>query len=886
MPAWRVFLTLALSAIGPGYRAAAVDPIVSQNGQVVPIPSWDIVSSADVSDSLSSLARAGVDTGSWQHVPLSRCTLMGCMIEAGLYDEHDLWFSNNLEHVDRSQFDVPWIYRSEFAVQATPDRHYVLPTHGISSSGEIWLNGVQIANETLQSGSHSGHNYDITKAVVNGTNALVIKVNPTNYYRDLAIAWVDWNPAPPDNGTGVWRDVQVHQTGPLRFSTALSAQVSIDPGAVSLRVQVQNLKACSPVEAVARAVITAPDGDEEFVLEKKLSLEKKASQTLEFNQTFENPQIWWPKQWGEQPLYTAKISISVDNVTSDVAEHTFGLRTVTKEINADDDIVFYVNGQAFQVFGGGFGSDMFLRWDGERFESIVKYMLDVGYNTLRLEGKNEQPELYEIADRYGLMVMAGWECCDKWEAFEYNTDLPVDPVPVWNGSDYDWAGYSMLHEAQMMQSHPSMLAYLVGSDYWPDDKATKIYVDALQQANWQVPIVAAASKRGYPDLLGPTGMKMEGPYDWIPPNYWYDTEPSKDRYGSAFGFGSELGAGVGTPELGSLKNFLTESDMDDLWKNPEKGLYHMSTSTSSFYTRTIYNEGLYKRYGSPTSLDDYLLKAQVSDYESTRAQHEGFAAHWSTGRVATGMIYWMLDNAWPSLHWNIFDRYLHPAGSYFGTKVGTRPEHVAYDYVNKDIWLINRSLDKSGSRTIDVDIIDLKGKEISKSTLDATTAPNKAVRVGEVSGLDKIEDAVFLRLNLRNDDGDVLSRNVYWLAKTIDALVWENSTWYYTPVSDFANYTSLFKLDPATVKASSPASESSSEAFSVTLENESEVPAFFIRLTLVDEEGNDVNPVTWSDNYVTLWPKEKLELTVHGWDGSGTNIQISGGNIEGQELEL
>ena len=43
----------------------------------------------------------------------------------------------------------------------------------------------------------------------------------------------------------------------------------------------------------------------------------------------------------------------------------------------------------------------------------------MGMNTIRLEGKMEHPELYEIADRLGLMVMPGWECCDKWEAWKY-----------------------------------------------------------------------------------------------------------------------------------------------------------------------------------------------------------------------------------------------------------------------------------------------------------------------------------------------------------------------------------------------------------------------------------------------------------------------------------
>jgi exo-1,4-beta-D-glucosaminidase len=189
----------------------------------------------------------------------------------------------------------------------------------------------------------------------------------------------------------------------------------------------------------------------------------------------------------------------------------------------------------------------------------------------------------------------------------------------------------MLHEAAMMQTHPSVLAFLVGSDYWPDDRAAQIYVDALHSLDWPNPIIASASERGYPKILGLSGMTMLGPYDWVPPNYWYG-----DQVGAAFGFGSELGAGVGTPEIRSLKKFLSAEDLADLWTKPDKGLFHMSSNVSQFYDRSIYNEALYTRYGPPTSLDDYLLKAQIMDYEATRAQFEGFSALQSADHPATG----------------------------------------------------------------------------------------------------------------------------------------------------------------------------------------------------------------------------------------------------------
>ena len=467
------------------------------------------------------------------------------------------------------------------------------------------------------------------------------------------------------------------------------------------------------------------------------------------------------------------------------------------------------------------------------------------------------------------------------ESWKYNEELIINPPDYWDDADYRDANATTWHEAQMLQTHPSMLAFLVGSDFWPDDRATKIYVDALRGAGFQPPIISSASQRGYPELLGNSGMKMAGPYDWVPPNYWFNTEPAEDRLGAAFGFGSELGPGVGTPEIGSLKRFLTDADMDDLWKEPKKGLYHMSTNVSVFYDRAIYNEGLYKRYGAPKSLEDYLLKAQVMDYEGIRAEFEGFSSLWSTGRKATGLVYWMLTNAWPSLHWNQFDYYLHPAGSYFGSKVGARIEHVAYNYEGKDLWLINHSIDRSGARSVAVEVIDLSGETISSETLDVETTPNTAGKIGAVSGMEGVKDVVLLRLVLQDGEGQTLSRNVYWVAPTVDELNWDNSTWYHTPVTKYADYTSLFEMDEATVKATAEPAEGG--AYTIILENESKVPAFFVRLNLVDQNGNDVNPVNWSDNYVTLWPEEKLQLRV---SGGGAAVQIDGGNVAAAKLAL
>ncbi|XXG94021.1 hypothetical protein Hte_000272 [Hypoxylon texense] len=883
-------LPRSLVALCFGIDVAAAAALVSEPGDVAIIPSWDIQSSEIVGTDLEALSRPGVDTRTWHGVDSPRCTLMGCLIQAGVYRENGLFFSNALQSFNSSQFKVPWIYRKEFALEPSAGQHFHIQTHGINSGADIYVNGQEIVTKESQSGAYVGSSYDIT-SVAGDRNALVVRVYPTDYNYDFALGFVDWNPYPPDNGTGVWRNVEVKQTGPvalgpLRVTTQVESPIENSNAVVGLKATATNLEDREVIVEL-KGIVSLEEGGRNYHLSQAVTIPPLGTTELALSTTLNRPAIWWPKQWGVQPLYLGQLSASVDGALSDKVEQTFGIRQVTSELNANNDTIFYVNGYPFQVSGAGYSADIFLRWDTAKFTTQAKLMLDLGLNTVRLEGKNEHPELYDVADRLGLMVLPGWECCDKWEAWAYNEDLAVKSE--WTGADYTIANRSMYHEALMQQGHPSVLGYLVGSDYWPDDTAAEMYYQSLEAADWQAPIIASASARGYPAILGPSGLKMAGPYDWVPPNYWYDVDPAEDRLGAAFGFGSELGAGVGTPEISSLKKFLSEADLEDLWKNPDKGLYHMSTSVSSFYDRKIYNDGLWNRYGAPSSLEDYLLKAQIMDYEATRSQFEGFSALWSAERPATGLIYWMLNNAWPSLHWNLFDYYWHPAGSYFGAKVGARKEHVAYDYNGKLVYLINHSLDQKGSRSVTVDAIDKNGKAIYSTHKVTETEPNTSKEILDLTeALRSITDVAFLRLVLSDNKKTILSRNVYWLAATIDTLDWENSDWFFTPVTEYANFTALNNLPAAKVSVKlatpQPHRDEAAKSISVVVENHSKVPAFFIRLNLVDKDGEDVLPVLWSDNYVTLWPHEKLELQVKG-DG-GAAVQVSGGNIEKANIYL
>ena len=103
----------------------------------------------------------------------------------------------------------------------------------------------------------------------------------------------------------------------------------------------------------------------------------------------------------------------------------FGIRDVRSELTAQGYRRFLVNGKPFGVRGGGWASDLFLRTQPGRLADQLRYVRDLGLNTIRMEGKQEDHELLELADQLGIMLLPGWECCTKWDRGE-ERPLPVD----------------------------------------------------------------------------------------------------------------------------------------------------------------------------------------------------------------------------------------------------------------------------------------------------------------------------------------------------------------------------------------------------------------------------------------------------------------------------
>ncbi|HEY9512662.1 MAG TPA: sugar-binding domain-containing protein [Rhodanobacter sp.] len=862
-------------------------PINQGIGQATEIGQWRIQASAKVQRGGAEISAAGFSTKDWYLVS-GRATVMAGLLENGVYK--DVFHSDNLRAVavpdsNDHQFVVPWWYRTEFTLaRRAPGQRTLLRSNGIIGGADIWLNGHQVAPRADLRGAYPVRVFDVTQWVREGVNTLALRVHPADPQLDLSMGWVDWNPQPPDNNMGPWRGVDVVQTGSVALrSPVVTSTLSLPDlaqAALTVKVDVHNLDSV-PHDASVTGEVAG------VALRRLIHLQPGQSETVAFSPktdpglALHQPKVWWPIGMGAQPLYKAQFAVAVDGADSDRASTTFGIRSVRSALTRQGHRQFFVNGKPVLIRGGGWAPDMFLRHDPARVAAEFSYVRNLGLNTIRSEGKLEDQYFYDLADRYGILILPGWECCNKWEAAAKTGGEP------WDATDAKIAAESMASEARLLRNHPSVIGFLIGSDHAPPAALAAMYVNTLRAADWPNPIISDAAEEKTAET-GPSGFKMRGPYAWVPPRYWY-----ADKFGGAFGFDSEVSAGADIPRLEDVERMLSPQEREALWKYPHLRQLHAAPSWSPFSSIEPFAVALAKRYGSPRSLADYVQKAQLANYDNVRAQFEAFNANMDADNPSTGVIYWMLNNAWPSLHWHLYDYYLNPAGAYFGAKKANEPVHIQYAYDTRAVVLVNHTLTDERGLQARIRVRNLDGSvRHDKRLTDIELAGNRTRQLVTLPALADLSRTYFVELELASADGKPISRNVYWLSTQPDVLDWAHSNWYLTPVTQYADLTALQSLPTATSEVHATLRrEGGKNVVTVTLA----VPASSKAVALSQHvairraaHGDLALPILWSDNDVTLWPGESLTLTAqYAAQGTATPVvEVSGWNVPGRSVPV
>ena len=849
---------------------------------------WMLQSSSKIDQSGETLSKAGFQPRGWYPASVPT-TVVSALVKHKILPDPMFGMNlrqfpgvsypiganfSNLPMPPDSPYLVSWWYRKTFTLPADYKGKTVwLNFRGINYRANIWLNGKQIAKSDDVAGAWRTYEFNVTGiAKPDLENVLAVQVfAPTE--KDLAITFVDWNPAPPDKNMGLWREVFLTVSGPvgLRYPTVISHVDAAGNAQLTVAALLKNASK-EPIHGTLKGTI-----DEiEFAQDVELGAGENKDITFDpgkFSQlNLTHPRLWWPVQMGKPELYSLRMDFVVNGRVSDHSETRFGIREVTSELNADQRRVFSINGKKILIRGGGWTPDMLLRENSQRLADEFRYVRDMGLNTIRLEGKLETEEFFERADREGVLVMAGWCCCDHWERWG-----------EWSPQDFDIAKASLQDQIYRLRSHPSVVMWLNGSDNPPPPDVEETYLAVEKQLLFPNPVVSSATAKPT-SVTGDSGVKMTGPYEYVAPSYWSEDKLDGNHHcnpggcGGAYGFNTETSPGPAVPPIESLRAMLPK---DHLWPIDDWWNYH--AGGGQFKDLHVYTEALTARYGKADTLEDYALKAQLMNYEGIRAMFEAYSRNKYT---ATGVIQWMLNNAWPSMIWNLYDYYLRPSGGYFGAKRAMEPLHPLYSYDDHSVWVVSSRYDDVPRLKLTTKIynLDMTEKFSQESSVDATA--DSTNKVLTLPALTDASPVYFLVLRLEDSTGKLVGSNFYWLSTKPESLDWEKSNWFTTPTSSFADYTALSQLPKANLKIASRTERRGEESVThVTVENPGKAVAFFVRLKVnKGARGEEILPVIWEDNYFSLLPGEKREVTAtYRTDTLGAakpDVEVSGWNVQ------
>ena len=847
---------------------------------------WEIQSSCHAKATGDQVSKAGFSTTGWHQTTVPN-TVVGTLVDDKTYPDptygtnmKDLpgmnyspaTFFANQDMPEGSPFKCSWWWRNEFLVPvAFAKKNISIHFPGINYRANVWFNGQKIGDAREIAGTYRIFEFDLTKLAKLGVKNVIALEISAPAKEDLGITWVDWNPTPADKNLGIWKDVTLTARGPVAIRNPfVKTQLNADLTAADLTISA-DLRNDSNA-AVKGALVAEVDG-KSIKLPVELAVGENKSVRLEPEHfaalKLSQPKLWWPYTIGKPALYKAKLHFESAGTVSDSAAVSFGIRQVTSELTEKGHRLFKINGRRILIRGAAWAPDMFLRSMQSKLDADLRYVKHMGLNTIRLEGRIDRDELFHKTDEMGILVMPGWTCCDMWEQWK-----------DWTDETRKIAAASMADQARRLRNHPSVFVWLYGSDGPPPADVEKMYLSVLSEAEWPNPSVSSASETPT-TVTGKSGVKMTGPYEYVPPVYWLaDTQA-----GGAYGYNTETSPGPAIPALESIKRFIPKEHLwpiDDVWN------YH--AGGERFTTVNVFNDGMNRRYGPATSLEDYERKAQAIAYDGERAMFEAYGRNKYT---STGVIQWMLNNAWPSLIWHLYDYYLVPGGGYFGTKKAMEPLHVQYAYDDQSVVVVNDTYAERANMKVRARVYALDGKLLADQEQSVDVPADGAVKAFDLPKSEGLTMTFFVRLDLRDARGRAAGDNFYWLSAKADTLDWaKKQDTVYTPQAEFGDLTGLATLPQVRLQTSAAVEQSADVKEGkahIRVKNPSNSVAFQIRLRLADKKDNlDVVPVFWDDNYFSLLPGEERMISV-SYDASQLHgahpvIQVGGFNVTPGEV--
>ena len=345
---------------------------------------------------------------------------------------------------DGNTAKLPWKgegwYRYEMKMPTAYDgKRLLLVFDGVMAFPEIYVNGALAGKWDY---GYNSFYLDITE-LVNLNNKNVIAVHADTRMHDSR-----WYP-----GAGIYRKVQLIAVDPIHaqlWGTQITTPiVKSNYASVNIISTIVNQSGNAEEEISVEQTILSPAGNPIATSETKSKMESGASKDFESTMILTNPQRW---DVYHGVLYSVVTKVKRGDVVIDTYTTSFGVRTI--RFTADDG--FYLNDRRVQLKGvnlhhdqGPLGAAFYPR----AMERQLQLLKEAGCNAIRTSHNVPAPELLDLCDRMGILVMD--EIFDKYDR---KADIP-------EGEDFEpFAERNVKNWIMRDRNHPSIFLWSVGNE--------------------------------------------------------------------------------------------------------------------------------------------------------------------------------------------------------------------------------------------------------------------------------------------------------------------------------------------------------------------------------------------------------------------------------------
>lgn len=673
--------------------------------------------------------------------------------------------------------EVDWLYRSEFEADLSqPFADLVFD--GLDTFATVWLNGEKLLESDNM---FVPQRLDVRSKLKPGTNQLWILFesallrgraleglygklplwngDSSRLYVRKAQYHYGWDWGPTLLTAGLWRESRL-ETYRARIAEVY-CPVHLDDGLSSAEFSLKINLEGNLEEIDARLVLHAPNG--EVVASQPL----EAQGELEHVFIVENPQLWWPNTYGEQPLYRLEVRLEHNGAILDSQSQKLGIRKLrlVQDPLKSGGTSFYFEVNKVAIFAGG------ANWIPDGIPSTTETYTDYQQRIFQAKNANmtmlrvwgggiyENPEFYDLCDQHGILVWqdfmfacglypahAGFVESVRLEATAQIKRLRHHPsLALWcaNNEDYQLAfGIRKYHGHLLPEENPEMPARVIYERLLPQ------LVDELNPATPYRPgsPYGGSAESGY----DPDDQTQGDRHTW---EIWHrETYPYQDYPKKGGTFVSEFGMQAAAA-LSTLESALPPEELHPF----SQGYEHHNKAADGYRRTVVY---IADNLVLPNDLEGYIYASQLVQSEALSSAYRGWRRRFAgTGDYACGgALVWQINDCWPVQSWAIVDSAGIPKPAYFTVRRDLEPLNINLWKSEKGavVWALNSHL-KAVEATLELRVLSLNGTESSSTSRAVVLAPNQATELGELEA----PNGSIVVARLLNGE-EVLSRHTLW----------------------------------------------------------------------------------------------------------------------------